>query len=369
MQRRTYALWLLALALKLAGASWDVSWHFRTVRESISPPHILNGAGEILFVVLFWHAWRHRQPHQLMPLRIMIVGMATWALAVPLDEAWHRIYGLDLTTWSPSHLMLFYGTAIAVAGLALLFASDIGWRPGKAFDLRAQPWLARAILALFILFAAEAVLFPLTYSEHTTIAVDNAANHPERLDPALLEMALTVPDPYFHGVAPWVYPVYAVAAVAFVAVLARRFLPGPGWTLAILGGYVLYRGATDMILGAGEWPRSVVPLQYVPMALAWEAAWLAPARPRVRTAAGVAASTLAAYATWAWMPTVALAIPIGMASWPGALLAGAAAAALATYMADLAHDPAAGTGPVATAVRRRVAVWEASARALVARRR
>ena len=56
--RAVYRLWLAALALKLLGSSWDVSWHFRWLRDDLAPPHLLNTAGTVLVVALVaFHTW------------------------------------------------------------------------------------------------------------------------------------------------------------------------------------------------------------------------------------------------------------------------------------------------------------------------
>lgn len=365
--RGTYFLWLLALGLKFAGASWDVSWHFRTVRESISPPHLLNGAGELLFLGLLLNEWRRRTPERLLPLRIMIGGMLLWLAAVPFDELWHRIHGLDLTTWSPSHILLFYGTGIAVTGLALLFLVDLGWRPGRAPDLRRAPFVEKATLALLVLFAAEAFLFPLTYNEHTTVAVETVALTPDALDPEIVEMAVASPDPWFHGTPRWLYPVYCIGAAALVMVVARRAL-GPGWGFAILGGYAALRLGVDIILGEAGWPQSVVPWQYLAIAIAWEVAWRLPARAQAQAATGAALSTAAAYAYWLAAPRFTLAIPIGAASWAGGLFAAFVGAALGWLAWEAAMAPPRAE-PLTMAARRRWAGVEAQARDLVARLR
>lgn len=365
--RSTWMLWLLALSLKFAGASWDVSWHFRSVRETISGPHLLNGLGELLFIGLFVHEWRRRTPERTMPLHVTLAGMLVWAAAVPFDEAWHRMYGLDLTTWSPSHLMLFYGTATMVAGLVLLFLVDrLGWRPGRTPDLARAPLRDKAVLALLVLFVAEAVFFPLAYNEHTAVAVETAQTAPDDLDPAILEMALTVPDPYFHGTPRWLYPVYCVGAVALIAVLARRALGGVGWTAAVLGGYALVRFSVDAALGAASYPQSVVPWQYVVMAVAWEAAWLLPARTATQVAVGVVLSTGVAYAYWGRIQEVTLAVPVSSVSWPAGLLAAVGAAALGSLLWDLAMTTPS-PEPWGDAARRRWADAQATARAFVAR--
>jgi hypothetical protein len=37
--RAIYGAWLLAFVLKVLGSSWDVSWHFKWLRDDLAPPH------------------------------------------------------------------------------------------------------------------------------------------------------------------------------------------------------------------------------------------------------------------------------------------------------------------------------------------
>ena len=50
--RAVYQLWLVAFALKVLGASWDVSWHFKWLRDDLAPPHLLNSVGTAIVVAL-----------------------------------------------------------------------------------------------------------------------------------------------------------------------------------------------------------------------------------------------------------------------------------------------------------------------------
>jgi hypothetical protein len=41
-------------------------------------------------------------------------------LGFPLDDVWHRLFGQDVTLWSPTHLMLIIGGGLSLVGLAVL---------------------------------------------------------------------------------------------------------------------------------------------------------------------------------------------------------------------------------------------------------
>jgi hypothetical protein len=38
LTRAVYGLWIAAFALKILGSTWDVSWHFRWLRDDLAPP-------------------------------------------------------------------------------------------------------------------------------------------------------------------------------------------------------------------------------------------------------------------------------------------------------------------------------------------
>src|SRR3954447_18747741 len=44
--------WLVALLFKLLGSSWDVSWHFKWLRDDLAPPHLLNTVGTGIAIAL-----------------------------------------------------------------------------------------------------------------------------------------------------------------------------------------------------------------------------------------------------------------------------------------------------------------------------
>ena len=45
-----------------------------------------------------------------------MVGAGMSLASAPIDDTWHRLYGLDVTVWSPPHIMLVAGMVIAPFG-------------------------------------------------------------------------------------------------------------------------------------------------------------------------------------------------------------------------------------------------------------
>ena len=134
-----FAVWTLVVA-KVVGAwglTWDIQWHLRIGRDSFwIAPHLMMYSGVtagfiVSFGVLALETWRVRggRPR---PGTIRVAGLvgtrgfhlAAWGvalvlLAAPIDDLWHRLFGLDVTLWSPPHLLGLLGTAINTIGTML----------------------------------------------------------------------------------------------------------------------------------------------------------------------------------------------------------------------------------------------------------
>ncbi len=140
------ALWCL-LAAKLVtgwGVQWDIRWHVVVGRDSFwIAPHVMTYAGVTLIVLLSFgvlaaRTWRGGggAPVQLLGLRgsrgfhLAAWGIAITVLAAPIDDLWHRLFGLDVTIWSPPHLLGIFGSA--VNSLACLLIAREVYPRGRA---------------------------------------------------------------------------------------------------------------------------------------------------------------------------------------------------------------------------------------------
>jgi hypothetical protein len=147
-QRR--AFWLL-LAAKLAGGwgvGWDIRWHILIGRDSFwIPPHVLTYASVVAVAllslgVLLAGTRSARSLGRLPAGAIRVAGLvgsrgfhlAWWGmtvtlLAAPIDDLWHRLFGIDVTLWSPPHLLGLAGAQISTLG-CLLIALEV-YAPGR----------------------------------------------------------------------------------------------------------------------------------------------------------------------------------------------------------------------------------------------
>src|SRR5260370_15791479 len=69
-------------------------------------------------------------------------GMIITILAAPIDDLWHRLFGLDVTIWSPPHLMGILG-AVINAWACLVIAREV-YPEGGGARLAAMIQIGRA---------------------------------------------------------------------------------------------------------------------------------------------------------------------------------------------------------------------------------
>jgi len=83
-------------------------------------------------------------------------GTLTDLIAAPLDNYWHRLYGIDVTLWSPFHLLGLTGSIFAGVGLIYVFASEAAIAstsehvPRRWLGLNAPEWMALFFFAVLI---------------------------------------------------------------------------------------------------------------------------------------------------------------------------------------------------------------------------
>ncbi|MET8848455.1 hypothetical protein [Amycolatopsis sp. NPDC004625] len=295
--RFCYGMWLTAFAFKLLGSSWDMSWHFKWLRDDLAPPHLINTVGTVIIVVLVAiHSYTGLGCDK-RSLRLMQIGLLTFLVAAPLDVINHRVNGLDLTAWSPSHMMLYLGTGIMQAGVLL------GW-------LRLSPpgrFRTGVLLGLWAFFL-ENTFFPNGQQEYGILGLrawergepeaeksllDFAANqigHPVDRT-AVLHFTMPIPS--------WVYPLWGVGVMALILVLARRTLGFRWAATSVALAYVAYRSVMwPLLLGLG-FPVSTVPFYLLFVGLAVDLAF-AMSNGVVRAAAGALLVTAFGYGTF-WL--------------------------------------------------------------------
>lgn len=133
-------LWTLLAAHIVAGwgTQWDIRWHLTIGRDSFwIPPHVMTYSGVTVIVlvsfgVLAWTTVRarggRREPGMVRVngftgtpgYHLAAWGIALTVLAAPVDDLWHRLFGLDVTLWSPPHLLGLLGAIVNAAACGLI---------------------------------------------------------------------------------------------------------------------------------------------------------------------------------------------------------------------------------------------------------
>jgi hypothetical protein len=170
VRRHRVALWIM-LGGKLLGAwglTWDIQWHLLIGRDSFwIPPHLMMYGGITAgllaaFGVLALDtaaARRSARPRGAFTvlgvtstrgMHLAAWGLALVVLAAPIDDLWHRLFGLDVTLWSPPHLLGLLGSAINTLG-ALVIATE-------AYPVGSRARLAALLLGSALLYGGVRVV-------------------------------------------------------------------------------------------------------------------------------------------------------------------------------------------------------------------
>ncbi|MBM9467969.1 hypothetical protein [Nakamurella leprariae] len=320
-----HRMWLLAFVLKLIGASWDVSWHFKWLRDDLAPPHLINTVGTGIAVgLVLAHSFTGYGTDR-RSLRIIQVGTGIFVLAGPIDIINHRLNGLDLTAWSPSHMLLYIGTGIMLAGVLRSwwhnYPRDTDGDISRSTGRPSRGWTAGFVAMWALMF--ENTFFPTGQQEYGILEVASwfrgqPYGEGELLNFAAEQIGRPVDDiaieHFSLPIAPWVYPVWGVAVCAAVLVFAR-LSTGWRWTAtAVVAGYVAYRCVIWPLLTFTIFPPSSVPFWLLPVGLAVDLVLLLRINPYLRAVLGAVVVTAVAWGALA-VNSLALGTPLALGSW------------------------------------------------------
>lgn len=273
----TVGLALFGLLMAGQGFYSDVAWHVGLGRdkELFTAPHtaIVVGLalilGSSLVGIGFASLQRVDTRLRWKALRIPTSTVPLFALGAaavsgfPLDELWHEAYGVDVTMWSPTHMLMIMGAAL-VGVAAWLVLADAGVRPRQsrwAFGLHVMAgWLTLQGLAA-----------------------------------PLGEFAFGVPQ--FQHI---FHPILLSLAAGF-ALVAMRLVLGPWWAVGIAAVNFVFE-QTGVLGEDGAAPVRAVGV-FVGSALVVElVARLAGTNARTRFAvlSGLGIGTVGLAAEWAW---------------------------------------------------------------------
>ena len=316
--RWIYTAWLGAFLLKMLGSSWDVSWHFRWLRDDLAPPHLLNSAGTavVIGLVVFhsysgygvdrralrlmqWgighvpdrHPDRHRQPPDQRPGHHQLEPQPRAALPRDGDHARRR---------DPRLVAL----RRARAGCATWSRWACGCSSSRTCS---SPTSTRSTASCRCATTAPGTPPPSR----------RCWTSPRAQGQTPTQFMLPVPS--------WVHPTWLVCAGLLALVVARKVV-GLRWTATtIAGAYLAYRGVMWLLLVGLGFPPSVLPFVLLVGAVLVDLAVTsrvpglgrrAGRRRRSSTRSAVGQEALGLLPPWNWWSVLPVAVGFGLL-WTG----------------------------------------------------
>ena len=134
------------------GGAWDIQWHVAIGRDSLFiPPHLLvmfafvSGLATVLALIAYETSLASAGQPQTHTARLgllsappaafgVLFGYTAALLSGGFDELWHELFGLDVTLWSPPHMLIMLATTlvdfsliIGIAATARRLCYDFTW--------------------------------------------------------------------------------------------------------------------------------------------------------------------------------------------------------------------------------------------------
>jgi hypothetical protein len=326
-----------SLLIAVFGMYWDISLHIDEGRDPgplANPAHyfILAGLFGIMIAGMLAMALPLERPSRTAvritsswyaPLGgVLMTGCAAFALAgFPLDDAWHRLFGQDVTLWGPTHLMLIGGASLSTLAAGILLAEA----------LRARGAAPRPPLLRWLRFRQASMAGSLLIGLSTFQA----------------EFDFSVPQ--FQLIS---HPILEMIAASIALVTARVWL-GRGGALLAVATYLAVRGFLSLMVGPVLGQTTLhFPLYIVEAGLVELVAMrFKDDRPvALGAAAGVAIGTIGLAAEWGWSHVwMTIAWPANLlpeavvagliAAVAGGVLGGAIGRALSSPARELAPTP------------------------------
>jgi hypothetical protein len=176
-------LGLCASLLLMVGGVWDISWHRTVGRDTFwSPPHlcIYSGVGLLGLVCIavvvratYSHLRDSREDVRLVelwglraPLGFALAGFGVLGglLSAPFDEWWHRTFGLDVTVWSPPHLLAIAASAMTRLGLVVALVHEMHAAGQRIPHGRGSSWRGTTVAEWVLLVLLSLLLGNLTFA-------------------------------------------------------------------------------------------------------------------------------------------------------------------------------------------------------------
>jgi len=160
-----YVLASFGVLLAAGGGSWDINNHLLNKPETFfAPPHMLlySGVGATVTGAAILFLASRRAGMTILPVRLVVAGVAMLVAAGPIDFAWHSAFGLD-GLLSPPHLVLVSGMVASSAG-ALVGMVHRGSMASRELRL-STPLIILGVLPVWLAASGVIDMFSLPFSE------------------------------------------------------------------------------------------------------------------------------------------------------------------------------------------------------------
>ena len=158
-----------ALVIAVIGFLWDVAWHIDFGRDEFlfTPAHSMIVVGLFLLIaaavvsVVLATVARANVGFEFKGIRIPFSALALAVLGAgaiagfPLDELWHGAYGIDVTMWGPTHLLMIGGASLCPIALLLMLTEAGPEANTSTFAVVRRTLMAGAILIGLSTFQGE----------------------------------------------------------------------------------------------------------------------------------------------------------------------------------------------------------------------
>lgn len=159
----------------VAGAFWDTSMHISTGvvpggDDFLWPPHLMIYSSFLIALIVgliaFWNVARQGLKEGIRDPRIWIrrnpyLGLllitAFYALAsVPGDAIWHELFGIDLTAWSPPHILLGLSSVmLGISAVGLLIQNRSQFKSPTKYQIGIFVLMALLLNSAYLIGSIE----------------------------------------------------------------------------------------------------------------------------------------------------------------------------------------------------------------------
>lgn len=258
-----FPILIIAFLFKVVGSSWDVSYHFRYFRELTQLPHLVNITGFILILLVWIYLFKNKKNEDQKSVRLIGYGVAIIFTGIPIDDIWHRTFGIDLTIWSPPHMTLYLSTFVVLIGVIRMV--EVSLKNEEITKLQ------RTIYQLcFFTVVLANVWFPLLQQELGVLALYFFHIGKPIAGEDLLKMITNPEKQIYGGIPHWLYGIYAVFCLSYAFNLVKKFKVHSFSATIVASSYIVYRLIMDFFMEYVGYQPSTLPYSIILAGLAFD---------------------------------------------------------------------------------------------------